>query len=188
MPTMNAVTGTLDALHVARLDPVLGAQPQYRADVRMDHVRGRKRLERRIAALPMFAEPVSDPRKIAMGVRILHVRSEESPAPFEDLCRARNARARQQRRRDPALCRPSRMQKLGLGSIHPAFQQSRGEAAGDARRARQCRGIEPEQLAREISHAEGREESRGMKAALVQFARTKRCRRGRRSRCRPRSR
>ena len=71
-----------------------------------------------------------------MRVRVLHVRSEQSPAPFEHLRRTRYARPRQQRRRDPALRRPSGMQKLGLRSIHPAFQQSGCEASRDARRAR----------------------------------------------------
>src|ERR1700678_841780 len=83
---------TFDPLHVARLDAVPGAQAEYRADIRMNHVRGGKRLERRIAALPMLAQTIVYAGEVAMRVRILHVRSEQSEASFEHFCGARYAR------------------------------------------------------------------------------------------------
>ena len=92
-----------------------------------------------------------------MGVRILHVAREQAPASLEYLRGTGDARARQHRRGDPALRRPSGMEKLGLRPIHPAFEQSRCEAAGDARGARHGLRIQPEKFAGQIRRSEGRE-------------------------------
>ena len=124
-----------DSFHFIRFNSVLFAQPQNRTDVGMNDMRGRKWFKRRITALPMLAELMVDTREIAVRFGVLHVRSEKSPASFEYLGRARHSRASEQRRGDPALRRPTRMQELGLRPVHPAFDQSRGEASSDAGRA-----------------------------------------------------
>src|SRR5580700_3028300 len=117
----------------------------------------------------MPAQIGADACEIAMRVWFLHVRGEQPEAAFEDLCRTRNARSRQQRRRDSALRRPSWVQELGLRAVHPTLQQSRGEATCDARRLGLSFGVESQYLAGEIGCAESCEQSGGMKAALVQF-------------------
>ena len=63
------------------------------------------------------------------------------------------------------------MKKLGLRAIHPAFQQPGREAPRDPGCAGHGIRIHAEQLAREISSSEGREQAGGMEAATMQFAR-----------------
>src|ERR1700722_7316980 len=118
----------------------------------------------------MLAQAMVDASEVAMRIWILDVRSKKSPASFKYLRRTSDARARQQSRRDAALRRPSRMQKLGLGSIHPAFQQPRCEASRDAGRARQCFGIQAEQFAGQIRCSERGEQTGGMEASAMQLA------------------
>src|ERR1700722_769723 len=118
----------------------------------------------------MLAQAMVYAPEVAMRIWILHVRSKKSPASFKYLRRTGDARARQQSRRDAALRRPSRMQKLGLRSIHPAFQQPGCEASRDARRAPQCFGIQAEQFAGQIRRSERSEQSGGMEASAMQLA------------------
>src|ERR1700678_234523 len=119
----------------------------------------------------MFAESCVDACKVAMRVWILHMCGEEAPASFKDLCRTRNARSREQSRGDTALGGPSGMKKLGLGAIHPAFQQSGCEAAGDACRTRHCLCAKPQQFAGKIGRSKCGKQPRRMKASPMQLAR-----------------
>ena len=178
--------GAFDSFHFVRLNSVLFAQPQYRADIGMNYVRGRKWFKRRISTLPMLAELMVDTREIAMRCGVLHMRREKSPASFEYLGRARHSGASEQRRRDPALRRPTRMQKLGLRPVHPAFQQSRRrsfqrclprERALPRRDQVTCSRDTRRRTLRTIQWDESR--------VCAVLPRT-RCRRGRRSRCRSR--
>ena len=133
-------------------------------------MRGRKRLEGRVAAFPVRAQTCIDAREIAMGVRILHVAREQAPAALEYLRGTGDAGARQHRGGDPALRRPAGVEKFRLRPIDPAFEQARGEAAGDSRRARHGFRIQTQKFRGQIRRSEGREQAGGMEPALVQLA------------------
>src|SRR5262249_54528335 len=135
--------GAIDAFDLIGANVVILAHAQDRTNVRVNYMRRGKRLERRVAALPMRAELLIDAREIAMRTRVLHVRREQSPASLKTLRRPSRPRASQDRRCDAALCRPPRMQELGLRPVHPAFEQPRSEAPRNPRRSRHGVGVEP---------------------------------------------
>src|SRR5689334_17090642 len=97
----------------------------------MNNVCRRKRLKRRVAAFPVRAQVCIDSGEVAMGVGILHMAGEQSPAALEYLRGSGHTRSREDRGRDAALRRPTGMEELRLRAIHPAFQKSGGEAPRD---------------------------------------------------------
>src|SRR5438874_1824972 len=97
------------------------------------------------------------------------MRCEQTKAALEDFRRTGRALARQNRGGYPALCRPPRMEELGLGPVHPALQQAGCKASADARRLRHLVRIEPEQSGCEIAGPERRKQAGRMKAALMKL-------------------
>src|SRR5688572_1607693 len=64
---------TLDADDISSANTVLRAQSQNSRHVRMQYVRRRKRLERRVAALPMAAEPIGDAAEVLRNGLVLQM-------------------------------------------------------------------------------------------------------------------
>ena len=170
MPTMKAVTGTVDALDIGGEDPVLRAQPEHGVDVRMDDVRGGEGLERRVAALPVRPRPSMSAAEVRRRIGVLQVRREEAEASLEDLHRAGRAGARQVGGDDSALRRPPGVQKLRVACRPPSTRGCPAAKLPQMPAARAVAvGVQTEQPARQIGRAERAEESGRMKAALVEL-------------------
>ena len=133
-------------------------------------MRHRERLERGVARIPAAAEAVRDPAEVPGDGSILEMRRVEPEPSFEDRAGPVRSGAGEKRRRDPALRRPARVQKLRLRPVYPAFQQTCGEAADDARRIRQALGVQLQKPAGKIRHTERREQSAGMKTQPMKLA------------------
>ena len=161
--------GNVDALDVGRAQAVLASQAQHGVDVRMDDVRGRERLERRVAAVPAIAEAVGDALEARRRLDVLQVRGEEAEAPLEDFDGTSRAGLGQMGRGDAALRRPAGVQELRVGPVDPALEDAAGEAAADTERPRATVGIEPEQPARERGGTKGAEQPGRVEAALVEL-------------------
>src|SRR5262252_3862125 len=137
----------------------------------MQDVRGWKRLERRLAAVPAHAEVCRQPREVPRRGVVLQVRGEQPPASLEDLRGSRRARAREERGDDAALRGPAWVKEFRLRAVDPAFENSRREAAADAGGARRLAGVELQKARGEIGDAERREEPGRMEAAPMELTR-----------------
>src|SRR5262245_66174851 len=93
------------------------ARTQHGIDIRMQHMGGRVRFERGVAALPPFAQAATHAIEIYRRLRVLQMRRKQTKAPLEYRRRSGDARLRERRRRDAALRRKTRMQKLRLRPV-----------------------------------------------------------------------
>ena len=140
-------------------------------DVRVQHVRGRKRLERRVAAVPARAEAVGDAIEVLRHRRVLQVRREQPEAALEARAAGpRGARLREQRR---ARCRSApRTPSAGTSTAcrppstragrRPCCRRCPRPTSAPARRG-------PAACPAPIGDAERREETGGMKPAPVEL-------------------
>ena len=120
----------------------------------MQHVRRRKRLERRVAAVPAHAETLGETRELSRRRRILQMRRKQPPPALKHFGRSGCPRAREKRGGDAALRRPARVEKLRLRAVDPALEDARREAAANARCFRGRLRVELKETSREIGDAE----------------------------------
>ena len=162
--------GHVDALDIGGLDAVARAQTKNGINVRMQDVGGGKRLERGVAAIPAITQVAGDAAEVLGDLGVLQVRCKEAEAPLEDQGRAGDTGLGEKGGRKCRLCAA----QPGCGNLTcvPSTQHSRqasGKAADDARSSRERFGLEGEHFSGEISDAEGREESGGVKATAMEL-------------------
>ena len=78
----------------------------------MKHVRRRVRFERGVAALPLPAEPAGHALEIGLRLGMLQVRREQAKSSLQHRWRAGDTSLSEKRRRNAALRRKPRVQKL----------------------------------------------------------------------------
>ena len=115
--------------------------------------------------------PSTRRRKSAGGSACCRCDGEEAEPALEHLHRTRRTSPGQIRCRYSALRRPSRVQELRVGAVHPALQNAGGEAAADAGRPRCGVRIQSEQPTGQVRRAESAEEACRMETALVELTR-----------------
>jgi hypothetical protein len=131
----------------------------------MRHRSARIGLEGKRLRHPLRAE-IADQR-IVIACRGMGEAMKQPVHAFEYGARAEKTVASQQRRAQPGLRRPARMQPLGPGALGEVFDDAAGHRAGDAEGVHHLALLEPERRADAGRRAHGPEDRGRVKARLV---------------------